>query len=120
MMIVRFDGVCNLCQASVQFIIRHDRTGKFKFAPLPAGESGTVVLEIDGHVYTKSTAALHIARGLDGPWKLAYVCVLVPRPIRDAVYTFIAKRRYRWFGRQDTCMVPTADIRSRFLEVNND
>lgn len=120
MMIVRFDGVCNLCQASVQFIIRHDRTGKFKFAPLPAGESGTVVLEADGRVYTKSTAALHIARKLDGAWKLLYALIVIPRPIRDALYTYIANRRYRWFGRQDTCMVPTADIQNRFLEVHHD
>jgi predicted DCC family thiol-disulfide oxidoreductase YuxK len=120
MWIVRFDGVCNLCQASVQFIIRHDRQGRFKFAPLLTGETGTVVVEIDGKVYTKSTAALQIARRLDGVWKAAYIFIIIPRPIRDAMYTYIANRRYRWFGRQEQCMVPTADIRVRFLEGHDD
>jgi predicted DCC family thiol-disulfide oxidoreductase YuxK len=120
MMIVRFDGVCNLCQASVQFIIRHDKKGKFKFAPLKSDEAGSVVLDIGGRRFTKSAAALEIARRLDGAWKLLYALIVVPRPIRDALYMFIANRRYRWFGRQEQCMVPTAEIRNRFLEGHDD
>ena len=120
MMIVRFDGECNLCQASVQFIIRHDKSGKFKFAPRLLDVLDTVVLEVGDKVYTKSTAALQIARRLDGAWKLLYVLIIIPRPIRDGIYMFIANRRYRWFGRQDQCMVPTADIKNRFLEERHD
>lgn len=120
MMIVRFDGVCNLCKASVQFIIRHDKRGKFKFAPLQPGEAGSVVLDIGERRYKKSTAALEIVRRLDGAWKLLYALIVIPRPIRDALYMFIANRRYRWFCRQEQCMVPTAEIRNRFLEGQDD
>ena len=70
----------------------------------------------DGHLYVKSTATLRIARRLRMPWPLAYAAIVVPRPIRDAIYDGIARRRYRWFGRRETCMVPSPDVADRFLD----
>lgn len=126
---VLFDGVCNLCNASVLFVIDRDPGGYFRFAPLQEAPAqallrahgaavpplSSVVLVEGGRVYTRSTAALRIARRLTGAWRLLYVCLLVPRPIRDAVYDWVARNRYRWFGRQDACRVPTPELRQRFL-----
>ncbi len=129
--VIVFDGVCNLCNAWVRFVIRHDPHGHFTFAPFQgdaatellrqrgvqwtAPASSVVLVESD-RVYQESTAALRIALGLDGVWPvLARGLMIVPRPVRDAVYRCIARNRFRWFGRRDTCMVPTADVRSRFL-----
>jgi predicted DCC family thiol-disulfide oxidoreductase YuxK len=129
MPLVLFDGVCNLCNGVVRFIIRRDPTGDFQFAPLtsaaarralasvPPGEiPNSVVLVDNGRIYTRSDAALRIARGLRFPWALAYTLVIVPRSLRDWVYEAIARRRYRWFGRQDRCMIPGPSIRGRFLD----
>ncbi len=126
--IVLFDGVCNFCNGSVNFIIRNDPGKKFKFAALQS-EVGTkqkekfgigddvdsVVLIEDGKAYMHSTAALKIARGLGGVWSLAYVFIIVPAFIRDAAYKLFAANRYKIFGRQDACMLPTPDVRERFL-----
>jgi predicted DCC family thiol-disulfide oxidoreductase YuxK len=126
---VLFDGVCNFCNGSVNFIIERDSAGYFKFAPLQSeiadelstkhdidrSETDSIILVEDGKAYTHSTAALRIARKLDGIWKLGYAFVIVPRPIRDAAYKLFAKYRYRLFGRQDACMVPTPGVRARFL-----
>jgi predicted DCC family thiol-disulfide oxidoreductase YuxK len=126
--IILFDGVCNFCNGAVNFVIRNDRKGRFKFAPLQS-ETGnqlraehnigddvdSIVLIEDGEAYTLSTAALRIARGLDGIWKLAYALIIIPKSIRDRVYRVIANNRYRWFGKKDACMVPTPDLRERFL-----
>ncbi|UNO50796.1 DCC1-like thiol-disulfide oxidoreductase family protein [Alicyclobacillus acidoterrestris] len=125
--IVLFDGVCNLCSAVVQFIIRRDALAKFRFAPLSsqvaqklvggrvALEADSVVFIEDGQIYTKSTAVLRILGNLRGIWSLCYVFVVVPTGLRDAVYDSIARHRYRWFGKQATCMVPTPELQSRFL-----
>lgn len=127
---VLFDGVCNLCNASVQFIVRRDPTGRFRFASLqseagrrlleehrlPTDELSTVVVVADGRAYTRSDAALRVARGLGGAWPALAALRLVPRPLRDAVYGLVARNRYRWFGRREACMLPTAEERSRFLE----
>jgi predicted DCC family thiol-disulfide oxidoreductase YuxK len=133
--VVLFDGVCNLCNSSVLFIIKRDRRGRFRFAALqsdagasllassaPAGPAGpalplpdSIVLVEDGCVLTQSTAALRIARRLRFPWPLLYALAIVPRPIRDLIYAWIARNRYRWFGRRDRCMVPTPELRARFL-----
>lgn len=127
---ILFDGVCNLCNGFVTFIIARDPGARFRFAPLTSDaaqallrQSGvtmpipdTVVLIEDGRVYFRSDAPLRIARGLTFPWPLAYALVIVPRFIRDRVYDAIAARRYRWFGRREVCMVPTADLRQRFLD----
>jgi predicted DCC family thiol-disulfide oxidoreductase YuxK len=127
--VVVFDGVCNLCSRSVQFILKHEAEPRFRFAPVqsPAGsqllrDAGfdsadvkTFVLLSHGTVYTRSSAALRIAKSLKGPWKLLRVAWLVPRPIRDWMYDLVARNRYRWFGKTDTCMVPTPELRERFL-----
>lgn len=126
--IVLFDGVCNFCNGAVNFIIRHDRDGRFKFAPLQSetGErlkreysippdTDSLVLVEGGKAYTHSTGALKIAKGLGGIWQLAYVFMLLPEPVRDWFYKTFAKNRYKWFGRKDVCMIPTPEIRERFL-----
>ena len=127
--LVLFDGVCNLCNRSVQMILRHDRQARFRFASLqsPLGEKLRAELGIDretvdsvilvegGRWYQESAAALRIAHGLGGFWKLLGVFRLVPRPLRDAAYRLIARNRYRWFGKTETCWVPTPELRGRFL-----
>ncbi|MCM3006458.1 thiol-disulfide oxidoreductase DCC family protein [Priestia koreensis] len=127
--LVLFDGVCNFCNGSINFIIKHDQKGIFQFAPLQseAGERTLKSFSIPDHYldslvyiennrcYVKSTAALKIARRLDGGWKLFYAAIIVPRPIRDYIYSIIAKNRYKWFGKRDACMIPTPDVRKRFL-----
>lgn len=126
--IILFDGVCHFCDSAVQFIIKRDPQGIFKFASLqseigteksrdtgvPAGTDSIVLIE-DDISFIKSTAALRICRQLSGMWKLLYVFIAVPRPVRDAVYDVIARNRYKWFGRKDQCDLPSAEIRSRFL-----
>ena len=126
--IVLFDGECNFCDASVQFIIKRDTKAMFQFASLqsevgqaliakfavPTHVDSIVLIEGDCY-YMKSSAALKIARQLDGLWKLSYAAIVVPRPLRDTVYSYIAKNRYKWFGKKDSCMLPTAKQRNRFL-----
>lgn len=127
---ILFDGVCNLCNGSVQFILRRDPQARLRFASLQS-EAGrrlvteqgldpevlnSVILIEDGKVYRESAAALRIARHMDGAWKLLRVLVLIPRPIRDAVYRLIARNRYRWFGKSETCWLPTPELRARFLD----
>jgi len=128
-LVVLFDGVCNLCNASVQFIIARDPPARFRFAPLESsagrrliGETGarsplpdSFVLLEHGRWYIRSTAALRVARRLRFPWPLLYVFIAVPRPLRDVIYDFIARHRYRWFGKREACMVPTPELRARFL-----
>jgi predicted DCC family thiol-disulfide oxidoreductase YuxK len=127
--IVLFDGVCNFCNSSVNFIIERDKAGYFKFAPLQSeiGESlitehgidpektDSIILVEDGAVFTHSTAALRIAKRLSAAWPAFYAAIIVPRPLRDAAYKLFAKHRYRLFGKQDQCMIPTPEVRSRFL-----
>ena len=127
--IVLFDGVCNLCNRSVQFIIERDPEGRFRFASLqsPLGEELRARLGIDPQSvdsvllvegdrwYKESDAALRIARGMKGAWKALWGLRFVPRPVRDGLYRFIARNRYRWFGKQETCWLPTPELRERFL-----
>lgn len=124
-----FDGVCNFCNASINFVIEHDSSGYFRFAPLQSEigeeltakygidriETDSVVLVENGKVYTHSDAALGIARHLNGVWSWAYALRVVPRPLRDLVYRLVARNRYRLFGRREACMIPTPEIRARFL-----
>ena len=126
--LVLFDGVCNFCCASVQFIIARDPAGYFQFASqqsdvgkaklaavhLPDAMETFVVIE-DGVAYTRSSAGLKVARRLTWPWPLTGLFWLVPAFLRDAVYRLIARNRYRWFGRKDACWLPTPEIRARFL-----
>lgn len=128
--IILFDGVCNLCNGSVQFIIRHDKNGIFKFASLQSdyaaslpdlkgytGDSlSTLVLQQGDAFYFKSAAALRIARLLRFPISLTYVFIIVPAPLRDAAYDWIARNRYAWFGKRETCWLPTSELKSRFLD----
>jgi predicted DCC family thiol-disulfide oxidoreductase YuxK len=128
--LVLFDGVCNLCNASVRFIVRHDRKERFRFASLqssagqmylerfrmPADDFDTFVLIDHENCYTRSTAALRVLRMLDGWLALGYALIFLPRPVRDWLYNLIAKNRYRLFGKKEQCMVPTAGLRKRFLE----
>jgi predicted DCC family thiol-disulfide oxidoreductase YuxK len=127
--IVLFDGVCNLCNRLVRFIIKRDRNGKFKFTSLQSeigqhwllrfglakNEFESFVLIEDDKYYLKSAAALKMLRELGGIWKTFYVFILVPRPVRDFIYDLIAKSRYRIFGKRDICMIPTPELRERFL-----
>jgi len=128
--VILFDGVCNLCNGFVTFVIARDPGGRFKFAPLQSAAAGrllgtmssraawpdSVVLVENGRAWTRSAAALRIARGLAFPWPLAYAFVVVPRPIRDWIYTLVARRRYQWFGKRDVCMMPTPALAARFID----
>lgn len=127
--VILFDGHCNLCNASVHFVIRRDRRGRFKFAALQSeagqrlvAEAGgvaiafdSVLLIEDGKIHQRSSAALRIARRLDGGWPLLYVFIIIPPPLRDLLYNWIARNRYRWFGRREACMMPEAGVRERFI-----
>jgi predicted DCC family thiol-disulfide oxidoreductase YuxK len=127
--IVLFDGVCNLCNAAVNFVIDRDPRGRIAFASLqsPAGQKllaehglsttdfDTMVLVSGGQVYTRSSAGLRILGKLRMPWPLLMPLLVVPSPLRNTVYNFIARRRYRWFGRSEACRVPTPEMQSRFL-----
>lgn len=130
--IILFDGVCNFCNSSVNFIIDRDKEAFFKFAPLQSeigqkllGESGidktvtdSVVLIEDGKAYVRTTAALRIARRLSGYWSWFYGFIVVPSFFRDIFYKLFAKYRYKMFGKTDACMMPTPEIRSRFLAMS--
>jgi predicted DCC family thiol-disulfide oxidoreductase YuxK len=127
--VLLFDGVCNLCNQSVQFVINRDKAGLFQFAALqsdagkallqrhqlPVEQLDTVVLVMGNKAYTRSDAALQVLRQLGLPWSLAAAFSILPKGFRDYVYDYIAKNRYRWFGRQESCMMPTADLKRRFL-----
>lgn len=128
--IILFDGVCNFCSGVVNFIIERDTKGVFRFAPLQsdagrrilehfniAGEEFDTFVLVEGEeAYIKSTAALRMCRLLGGFWKLLYVFIAIPAPIRDAAYDYVARNRYRWFGKKEECMVPGPEVRRRFLE----
>jgi predicted DCC family thiol-disulfide oxidoreductase YuxK len=128
--ILLFDGVCNLCNRMVQLVIKRDKKGKFKFASLQS-ESGQALLKkwklpqsdftsfvyINGDkCYTRSTGVLHALKELGPPWNILYVFRIIPSALRDPMYDFLSKRRYKLFGKRDACMVPTPELKSRFLE----
>jgi predicted DCC family thiol-disulfide oxidoreductase YuxK len=143
-----FDGECNLCNNSVQFIIRHDKQKRFLFAPLqsPAGQEAlrsvsqtptpslnsregaeggrvkearqkidSLILLYRGRYYIRSSAALHTVRLLSGLWPVLYAGMILPRVLRDAVYDFISRNRYKWFGKRSECMIPTPELKERFI-----
>ncbi len=128
--ILLFDGICNLCNRMVQFVIKRDKNGKFRFASLQSAagqaqlhkwklpqENFTSFVYInDEKVYLRSTAVLQALKELGGMWQLFYVFKIIPAFLRDPLYDFLAKRRYKIFGRKDECMIPTPEIRQRFLE----
>lgn len=128
--ILLFDGVCNLCAGAVRFAITRDREARLRFASLQSPEGQellrrhgyepgtleTVVLIDAAGAHDRSTAALRLLRQLPAPWRwLGPTLLVLPRPLRDAVYGFVARHRYGWFGRRDACLVPTPELRARFL-----
>jgi len=128
--VILFDGICNLCSGAVQFIIKHDPKKHFRFASLqskfgeevmkhfglPVNQFNSFILLENGKIYTRSTAALKVAKKLKGAWSLAYGFVIIPYFIRDAVYNLIARNRYKWFGKKEECWIPTSELKSLFLE----
>ena len=131
MKLILFDGVCNLCNSSVQFVIKHDKKNKFMFAPLQgkvgqeiiskynidtAKTDSILLYSEDKGLKVKSTAALYIAKDLGFPSALLTIFLIVPAFIRHWVYDFIAKNRYKWNGKKEACMIPTPELKSKFLE----
>ena len=128
--VIYFDGVCVLCNGLVDFVIPRDRHRRFRYATLqsergqrmlrrlqlPTDALQTFILHENGKGYVKSTAALRVCKGLSGAWPLLYLLIAIPRPLRDAVYGWIGKRRYRYFGRRASCRVPLEEERHLFLE----
>ena len=127
--IIIFDGICNLCEYSVQFIIKHDRRARFKFVSAQSErgkvlqgmcgidtlQNGTVILFKNNQVYVKSDAAVEIAKDLDGLWRFLRVFKFFPKPARDLIYSIISKNRYQWFGKKNECLLPDDNIKERFL-----
>jgi predicted DCC family thiol-disulfide oxidoreductase YuxK len=128
--VILFDGVCNLCASSVQFIIARDPKARFKFCSLQSQQAqsllgsfavrdlpdSVVLVDEMGKLHVKSKAALEIGKHLTWPWYwLAWLACLVPRPVRDSAYDLVARNRYRWFGRKEQCWMPTKELKERFL-----
>ena len=128
--VIFFDGVCNLCNTSVQFIIKRDKADQFRFASLQSEYAQevlpndltvpealqSIILRHNGKIMKKSTAALTIAKKLSGGWPLLYAFIIIPKFIRDFIYDLIAKNRYRMFGKKNECMIPTPELKHRFVE----
>ena len=129
--IILFDGVCNLCNSSVQFVIKRDKKDIFRYAALQSeiGQElvnqrhidtskvdSIILIEPGVAYYTKSDAALEIAQDLGGLWKLTAVFTWIPTSIRNSIYDLVAKNRYKWFGKQDACMIPTPELKAKFLD----
>ena len=129
--IVLFDGVCNLCNRSIQQLIRLDKKNQFVYGSLqgstatklfetlhlPPGKFDSIVFIDNGQVFSKSTAVLRISWYLGGGWKLFYVFSLLPKFLRDPVYNLIAKNRYKWFGKKQACWLPTPELKNLFLDT---
>ena len=126
---ILFDGVCNLCDRSIQFILKKSKNKKLMFAPFQTQPGRELAMQFgisptdlqsfvfveNGRPYKKSTAALKVCRHLGGAWPLLYVMIIVPRVIRDGIYDFIARNRYRWFGKKTECMIPSDQDNARFI-----
>ncbi|SDZ75756.1 Predicted thiol-disulfide oxidoreductase YuxK, DCC family [Arachidicoccus rhizosphaerae] len=143
-LLLLFDGVCNLCDRSVQFIIRHDPKAKFKFASLQSDYTRrlvqgalkealtpimqpecqknaeaslrSIILIKNGQVFDRSTAVIKVLSLLGFPWNLATIILILPRALRDPLYNYIARHRYKWYGKKDRCMVPTPELKTRFMD----
>lgn len=127
--IILFDGVCNFCNSAVNFTLKRNKKANISFAPLQSEAGQKLLLQYNlpvkdmesfvfiekGKAYQRSTAALKVCRNLSGIWPLCYGLIIVPGFIRDGMYNWIAKNRYRWFGRKESCMIPTPEVRTRFL-----
>ncbi len=128
MKIILFDGVCNLCSGAVQWIIKHDKKNAFKFASLQSDtgialskkyaipeNTDSVILIDEEQVYVKSSAALLIAKYCSGLWPLLYAFIIVPPFLRNAVYDWVARNRYKWFGKKESCWIPTPELKQKFI-----
>lgn len=127
--IILFDGVCNLCNSSVIFILKHDKKEQFLFSSLQSEQAKNILLQITTEnlnldsiiliekriIYEKSTAALKIFKELNNGYKLLYSFIIIPKFIRDFAYDYISKNRYKWFGKKEHCMIPSSKIKNRFL-----
>ena len=128
--LVLFDGVCNFCNFWIQFALKRDRNKKLKFGSLQ-GETAqqilpqynidptvltSVIFIEDGIAYRESTAALKVCRHLDGGWKLLYALIIIPAVVRDGIYKWVGRNRYKWFGKHESCMLPTVEQRARFVD----
>jgi len=128
--VILFDGVCNLCNSSVQFVIKRDRKDMFRYTALQSevgqkmiGERGIDTSQVDSILliepgvayYTKSDAALKIGQSFGGGYVLLAIFTWIPKSIRDAIYDFVARNRYKWFGKQESCMIPTPELKAKFL-----
>lgn len=127
--VILFDGVCNFCNGAVNFVLKRNKKRNILFAPLqsaagqalkekfniPAGDMQSFIFIEKGKAYQKSTAGLRVCRQLWALWPICYGFILVPKFIRDGIYDWIARNRYRWFGQRDTCMIPSPEIKARFL-----
>jgi predicted DCC family thiol-disulfide oxidoreductase YuxK len=128
--VILFDGECNLCNGAVQLVIRHDKKHTFRFAALqsPFGQTlkqthnippslDSFLLLDNKELHSQSTAALRVAKRLNGIWPVLYVFIIIPPFIRNGVYNFIARNRYKWFGKRDHCMIPTPELKSLFIDT---
>lgn len=130
--IILFDGVCNLCNSSVQFIIKHDKKDVFRFVAIQSELGQKIIKHIGIHenkldsiifyepniaYYYKSSAAIQIAKNLNGIFSLVTFFKIIPESIRDLLYDYIAKNRYNWFGKKESCMIPTEELKAKFLSV---
>jgi predicted DCC family thiol-disulfide oxidoreductase YuxK len=127
--IILFDGVCNLCNSSIIFVIKHDPKDLFRFAPLQSDigkllmekhqidpqETDSIILVDQEKAYTKSSAALRVSRHLSGGYPLLAIFLIIPVFLRNLVYDYIAKNRYKWYGKKDSCMIPTPELKAKFL-----
>lgn len=127
--VVLFDGVCNFCNNQINFIIRHDKNDYFRFAALQSdigkkilSDHGVLMPDLDtfilvenGKTYDRTTAALRVAKNLNGLWPMMYAFIIVPPFIRDIAYKIISKNRYKWWGEKESCMIPTPEVRAKFL-----
>ncbi len=127
--VILFDGVCNLCNDAITFIIKRDRKNHYRFAALQSDigalylkkhsinpdEIDSIVLIRGEYAYTEASAALRIAQKMSGLWPLFYVFIIIPKFISNAIYEYIARNRYKWFGKKESCMIPTPALRDKFL-----
>lgn len=130
--IILFDGVCNFCNNAVNFVIKRDKHAQIKFSVLQSEyakklmvQHGLITFSLDtfifidkGRLYQRSTAALKVCKYLNGLWPLCYGFIIVPTFMRDALYKLISRNRYRWFGKKDQCMVPTPELKQRFIDID--
>jgi predicted DCC family thiol-disulfide oxidoreductase YuxK len=127
--VILFDGICNLCNASVNFIIKRDKNDTFRFAALQSdvgkklvlkfnidtANTDSIILIDEDKSYIKSTAALHISKTLSGGYPLFFAFIIIPQFLRNWVYDYIAKNRYKWYGKKESCMIPTPTLKDKFL-----